>query len=1848
MTKKFLFAGIIAILLLSVTSCVTEKTPTQEKTSPHSMISAYTTGTISRTSPIRIRFITDIVDSSRINQDLDLSPFSFSPRLKGRAFWPDTRTLEFRPEKTLDPDQKYNVTLKLSSLMETPKGEEIFTFQFKILQQSFEITIDGLQAVDQHDIKNQQLSGHIILADTEDTNQVSKMLNAVQSAYDLTIRWHHDESGRKHRFIIKGITREEDPSQLTLTWNGKYIGVDQKGKRIIDVPGLNTFDVTQARVVRTGEQYIELRFSDPLKSDQNLRGLVRVDNHRNLSFTIHNNIIQVFSQKGWSGESAVHIEPGIINSIGHRLKNKKTLKVHFEDIKPQVRFAGKGVIIPTTHGLTIPIEAINLKAVIVEAVWIYDQNMQQFLQVNNLNSDKEVHRVGRTVWKNIVQLDSTQARQNQWIRYGLDVTPLVENNPGGLYRIKLTFQRPHIIYSCTEEFDNEEIDLSMDNWDDNESGESSNWDYYNEDFNWSEYYHNRNNPCHPAYYRKWYNHDITVTQNFLISNFGLIAKQGNNDSVFVAVTDIRTSEPLNNISLKVFDFQQNVIGFGKTDSRGTANIQVERKPFLLTAQNGNQWGYLKLNDGSALSLSHFDVGGTTVQRGIKGYLYGERGVWRPGDTMHLTFILMDDGKLPENHPVRFELYNPRGQLIKTINQKSSLNGFYPFQVNTSPDDPTGNWLGKVKIGGAVFEKTLKVETVMPNRLKIHLDFGKDVKYLSAGKTTGEISATWLHGAIAKQLQTDVEMDYVPVRTRFSQYSNFEFDDQVRKFEPESRLIFEGKLDDSGKTSFLTTLRSDILSKGMLKAHFTSRVFEPGGAFSTDRFSISFHPYDNYIGIHVPEGDKARGMLLTDTTHTIRIVRLDKNGRLEGNKSVEVKLYKIKWRWWWEKESEDLAGYVGKTSYRSIQEDTVKLNNGKSQWHLKVKYPSWGRYLIRVRDLEGKHITSKIVYIDWPGWAGRAQKDQPGGANILTFASDKNEYKSGEKIMLTIPTGKEGRGLVSIESGTRIIKTDWIQGSEEPVRYSLKTTPAMAPNIYIHVTFIQPHMQVKNDLPIRMYGVIPIKIFDPETQLEPQIETAEVFEPEATSLITVKENHGKPMTYTLAVVDEGLLDLTHFTTPNAWNHFYRREALGVKTWDLYEWVAGAYGGSLEKLLAIGGGMRDGEPQVKRRANRFPPMVRFYGPFELGKNKKKVHEVDIPQYIGSVRVMVVAGQNKAFGSSEKAVFVRKPLMVLGTLPRVLSIEEEVHLPVSVFALDKKVKDVTIHIKVNGPVAIIGPREKKLRFTEIGDQMINFRLKAEDRPGIAEIFIQASSRNEKAGQHIELDVRNPVRRVVEVVDHIVETGKTWRSDIHFPGMAGTNAVTLEVSRIPPLNLGKRLNFLIRYPHGCVEQTTSSVFPQLYLNHLLNLSTEKKLQIEDNIKAGIEKLRNFQRTDGGFGYWQGDNTSHDWCSSYAGHFLIEARNAGYNVPSYILDSWINYQSKQAQNWTTGPDRSMLIQAYRLYGLALAGRPELGAMNRLKETDKLHAAARWQLASAYQLSGQYEAARELTKGNIDIPPYRELSNTYGSDLRDKALILEALSLMNDLKRSKPLVKEISKALSGDKWLSTQTTAFALIALARHTGLSGRQTTMDFLYSWNEENEIKISTEYPVIQRDLQIGDDTTGVIVLKNNTKGIIYPRLIMEGQPRMGRERASQNGIKMEVDYFNLEDEPVDATMLSQGTDVIAEIKVANTGQTGKYEEIALTHLVPSGWEIHNERINTQITGHSSEFEYQDIRDDRIYTYFDLEQSKFKTFRIQLNASYLGRFYLPPVHVETMYDATIQALIPGRWIEVVLPDSE
>lgn len=402
---------------------------------------------------------------------------------------------------------------------------------------------------------------------------------------------------------------------------------------------------------------------------------------------------------------------------------------------------------------------------------------------------------------------------------------------------------------------------------------------------------------------------------------------------------------------------------------------------------------------------------------------------------------------------------------------------------------------------------------------------------------------------------------------------------------------------------------------------------------------------------------------------------------------------------------------------------------------------------------------------------------------------------------------------------------------------------------------------------------------------------------------------------------------------------------------------------------------------------------------------------------------------------------------------------------------------------------------------------------------------------------------------------------------------------------------------------------------------------------------MSSFQISSGAFGYWQGDVSGNDWSTNYAGHFLLLAQKEGYYVPQSMMNSWLGYQKRRAQSWSSG---NQLDQAYRLFTLALAGSPDLGAMNRLKESSRLDTIAKWRLAAAYELSGHSQTAKELVRGlSLSTKKYLSRNETFGSDYRDKAMILETLVILKDYMQANKLAEELANALREQAWYSTQTTSYMLIALAQYSELGFGPGELDVNWSYNNGKSQKTLTQLPVSQIDLPVKNEDNGSIMVVNNGKTVAFVRMVTQGTPLPSQEEKASNGLYLSVKFLNETGSEITVDTMEQGTDFTAEVVVTNTGNNGRIDEIALSHIFPAGWEIHNARLDGN--EQNEQLDFQDIRDDRIYSYFDLNQGSSKIIRYRLNAAYLGKYYMPTVIAEAMYDATINGRVPGKWINVV-----
>ena len=1850
----------LLLMIVSFSSC----TRTQKDIIPSAeyapYVNAYTGGVISQNSTIRIELTHEqpMVD---LNNELKENPFSFSPSLKGKAYWVSNNTIEFVPEEgTLKPGSLYECTFQLGKFVEVDKKLKEFNFSFRVQERNFTLSIEPLPITDaQPDEIN--IKGEICFSDIVKKEEVEKILTVKDGnnkSYPVEII--PTDNLTRYQFCINQVPRDTEDYQLTITANGSPARIDQTQSEEVLIPAKDSFRFLSATRIDEPENGIEVVFSAPLSDTQDLKGLIEIPELSSSVFQIKENRVFIYFEANQLSKLTLNIHEGVKSSQGKTLGTSHSISFSEINLKPQVEMLTTAAILPDSKSLIIPFRAVNLYAVDLSVIRIFENNVLMFMQTNSLASANELRRSGRLVYKKTLWLGKDTSKDiHNWENYSIDLAGLIRQEPGAIYRVILSFRQEYSAYPCSG-VDNQDIKFADNNTPDDlmkvsgsalSEADEAVWDtpeayyYYNGGtMDWSVYrWKERDNPCHPSYYM---NSDRAAACNVFASNLGMIVKRNSLNKLWIAVSNILDTNPVGKAQVTVYNFQLQPIGKGETNGEGFVEISSKGTPFIVVAEAEKQKAYVRVVDGEEQSVSRFDVGGKEIQKGLKGFIYGERGVWRPGDTLHISFILEDrEKRIPDKHPVALEIYNPKGQFYTKMISTQGMNGFYTFDVPTQAGDPTGLWNAYIKVGGTTFHKGLRIETIKPNRLKINLTLPKILQSTDKNVTVPLVSA-WLTGATASKLKAKVEMSLSKINTQFKNYGQYIFNDPATDFTTIKTDVFDGILNAEGKAGVTLKVPAATNAPGMLNATFTTRVFEPGGDASIYTQSIPFSPFVSYVGINL---NQPKGKYIeTDKDHVFDVVTVNSQGQPVNRSNLEYKIYRISWSWWWENSDESFGTYINNSSITPVASGKLQTSGGKTTFKFRVDYPSWGRYLVYVKDKDSGHATGGTIYVDWPESRGRSNKTDPSGIKMLTFSLDKDSYEIGETATAIIPAAAGGRALVSIENGSSVLHREWIEVTNEgDTKYTFEITPEMAPNVYLHISLLQPHAQTINDLPIRMYGIAPVFVTNRQTVLQPQIQMPEVLRPETDFNVTVSEKSGKPMTYTLAIVDDGLLDLTNFKTPDPWNEFYSREALGIRTWDMYDNVLGTSAGAYSSLFSVGGDATLKPADAK--ANRFKPVVKFIGPFYLEKGRQQTHTLKLPMYVGSVRAMVVAGQDGAYGNAEKTAFVRTPLMLLSTLPRVLSIQEEITVPVNVFAMEKQVKNVTVSLQASGGgVQIEGSHQQSLTFNRPGDQLVFFTLKTGNKTGKATIKLTASGGGQQTKETIEIEVRNPNPIVTLRSSEWIETGQNKELSYQLGSLSANNQIKLEVSRIPSVDISRRFDFLYNYQHHCTEQLTSKALPLLFIAQFKTIDTREAEKIKANVQEAIRQIYARQLPNGGFVYWPGNAVADEWISSYTGMFLTLAQEKGYAVHANVLNKWKRFQRAAAQNWRMPQEannwqqwQSELQQAFRLYTLALAGVPEYGAMNRMKEQPRLSIQAKWRLAAAYALTGKMKPAEELVyNAETTVIPYSSMNQIYGSSDRDEAMILETLLLMNRERDALQQAKVVSKNLSQENWFSTQSTAFALMAMGRLAEkLSG---SLDFTWTWNGKQQPAVKSAKAVFEKEISTSPKS-GTVAVKNQGKGALSVDLITRTQLLNDTLPAISDNLRMDIRYASMDGKPMSVNDIRQGTDFTAIASISNTSGTTDYTNLALTHIIPSGWEVYNERMTvpeaepqetTDSSGNvSGQYTYQDIRDDRVLTYFNLRRGETKIFTIRLQATYAGNFILPAVQCEAMYDVNVQA---------------
>ena len=1822
---------VVAISLLLI-GCGKKEKPVQTSIPDDALsryVTAYSQGEISRYDPILLRFSEGLAGAAelQIPQNLSRYKLEISPKIEASCLWEDGQTLLIRPEQPLEPGERYSVTVDLNRFFEKVNlPESKFHFSVKVRELYLQLSLKepAISRVD--DLRFYDVEGILTASDRIDPAALEKVLEARYLGKNVAVEWQHAEAVHQHHFKIAALERGKAPRDLELAFDARFLGIEFREKKSVAIYPMEDFKVTDIRAITEPERFVEISFNDPLNGAQSLEGLVQIQGLETIVL-IQKNKIKLFPRAATAnliGKVTVRIEPGVLNIVGDRIHKTVEETIDFDDIKPELKILSNGVMIPQGSTSLFSFAAVNLSAVDLRIIEVAEQSILQFLQVNDPDGNRELHRVGKIIFEEKIPLDGDSTLNlKDWNHFSVNLLAKAALQPGTFYRLEIAFRQSYSLYRCEAEAEAQDSSPFQ------RFQRGGGYEYDDWNYNW---WRDRENPCRPGYY-----HNKSKSINLLQSDIGLICKSDGESAYQIIVTDLKSGKGVANADIKFYSYSLELLGTTKSDANGFARYEKEEKPFFVVAEKGKQRNVLRLLEGEPLSMSKFDVAGMKRKEGLNGFIYGERGVWRPGDTLHIVFLLDDpDKRIPQDHPVKAILTDPQGRQIFEKSITQHVNRFYYFPIPTLAKGLTGNHLLKIEVGGAVFSKSIKVEAIMPNRLKIHYD--QSLSYLKPGTVNKlMLQAEWLHGAPAQNLRADVELHYFQAPVNFEKFPDYAFNFPGERYNYDSEKIFDDTLDANGKGE-ITIKTNKEKSAGRLKAELFTRVFEPGGAFSSDVYSIDYFSFENYVGLKVAVGDK-NGILVTDAQHKIEILTVDQSGKPVPRKNIKVELYKLEWRWWWDQGEEFLRNYRRNMYVSAVMEGLVETGlDGKGTYTFQIDREAWGRYLIKVSDTDG-HASGKIVYVDWPGWAGRPRDGLGDGETRLMLSADKEKYAVGETATVSFPSSAGAMALITLEKGDEALEMFWRETSADFTKIDIALSEAMSPNIYVSVWYLQPFDQTENDLPVRLYGVQNLAIYNDDKILHPHLEMDAALAPDAPYTITVFEKNDKPMSYTLAVVDEGLLDLTRFNTPDPYNYFYSKQALGVRTWDIYKYVLGRKGLTFNSLLAVGGGEYGDGLQDVPLINRFKPVVSFAGPFSLEAGEKKSHSLRMPLYTGAVRAMVVAADGDAYGYALKRVPVKKPLMVIASAPRLLTPGETLKLPVTVFIGDSIIRKVQIQVRGDEHFSIEGDSRKSIAVKGKSEFTENFTMKTGERHGTGRIAVQVSSGGEQSEYNFDIEIRYPAAEFCERKAMLIPAGESRTIDVEPIGIPGYNRAIAEISQIPAIDLSGKLKYLLEYPHGCLEQTVSAAFPQLYLGNLTKLDFAEMDRLEGNIREAVRKISGFSTGSGDFSYWPGSDYLNGWASVYAAHFLYEAKQKGYHVPENLTRRWLQAQNKLANGWTWKNSYDEAVQAYRLFVLALYEKGMMGAMNRLREGKMENPLSPWFLAAAYQRSGFSETAEKLLTGNSGLAAeYPLFSEDFASALRDKAVMLLIANELQMKEQAFHLANSLIREINQSDHFNTQTLGTSLLALGKN--YSSASDTMRYLLQIGKQSSQEKISLHTIESHPLEKADFGQTVNV-KNIGKDDIYLSLVRCGLPRLKELQALSQGLALRADYFSADGKPIGVKSLKRGQDFFVEIQVKNLSRAIDYKNLALSFLIPSGWELHR-NLNQGDSRAYSNPDFMDSRDDRVLFYFGLKRDTTATFKLIFNAAYSGSFYLAPVQVNAMYQESIVARSSGSWISI------
>lgn len=1336
-----------------------------------------------------------------------------------------------------------------------------------------------------------------------------------------------------------------------------------------------------------------------------------------------------------------------------------------------------------------------------------------------------------------------------------------------------------------------------------------------------------------------------------LSDLGLIAKEGE-DKLYVFTNSIKTAGPVDGVSISVYATNNQLIGTGNTNGEGVAEIAYTKKEFsgfrpaMVIAKTADDFNYLPFNN-TRVNTSRFEVGGKRSNpSGFDAFVYAERDIYRPGERVNFSVIVRDkQWKCPGEVPLKLKFLLPNGKELrsfrKSLNEQGSLEG----NIDIATAAITGSYTLEVYTSNDVLlaSKNFSIEEFVPDRIRVSTQLNKT--FLRTGETaTLSINAMNFFGppAANRNYETEIQVKqkyFAP--EKFSEY-DFSLANQTSFFD---KVVQEGKTDAEGNAFEEYEVPATYANMGVLQTGFYTTVFDETGRPVSRATTVDIYTQDVFFGIkrdwyyYFPLNQPVR----------LQLAAVNKDGNTVSS-TARIQVIKHEYR-------TVLTRSGSYFRYESQKEDKLmtetQLNVGATTVFTYVPR-SPGDYEVKIYRPGAGSYVSRTFY-SYGSWGNTNTSFEVNTEGNIDISLDKKSYFSGEEVVALFKTPFSGKMLVTMETDHVVSYQYADVDSKRTTELHLKLNSEHIPNVYITATLIKPHEV--SDIPLTVaHGFQNVKVEEKSRKIAVTIVAKKEVRSRTHQKVTVKAAPGSYVT--LSAVDNGVLQVSDFKTPDPYNYFYQKKALQVTAYDLYPLLFA----EMRTTLSSTGG--DGELDLTKRVNPMPAkrvkVVSYWSGIKKANGSGEADfEFDIPQFSGELRLMAVAYKGESFGAADNTMTVADPIVISTALPRFLSPRDTVTIPVTLSNTTGKATSVTAGLAVEGPLKVIGGTNTTVALAAKSEGRAIFRVVADPVIAVGKVTVTVNGLGEKFTDATEISVRPPSTLQKITGSGSVSGGNSQRVTINTSDfIPGSTAYELVVSRSPALELGEHLKYLVQYPYGCTEQTVSAAFPQLYYGDMADLmqlnqrSAQDKTNANTNIIEAIRKIKMRQLYNGAVTLWDGGGTEDWWTTIYAAHFLLEARKAGFDVDNGLLETMLSYinnrlKTRELITYYYNRDQNKKIApkevAYGLYVLAVAGRTNVPAMNYYKAKPEVLALdSRYLLSAAYAVAGDKRSFTAMLPssftGEESVP---QTGGSYYSDIRDEAIALNSLIDVDPGNAQIPvMIRHVSSKLKSRRWLSTQERAFAFLAIGKHARAANQSTA-------TAEIRVNGKTVAKVDGGQWRGNAKALGGNAIEIVTKGNgrLYYYWQAEGISASGAYKEEDSYLKVRRRFYDRFGTAITGNTFKQNELVIIGITLERSFST-PIENVVITDLLPAGFEIENPRTK-EIPGmdwikDAATPTALDVRDDRIHFFVDANSNK-QVYYYAVRAVSPGNYKMGPVSADAMYNGEYHSYNGAGIIRVV-----